>query len=336
MKILFLCKTNERFKDKSGKDYSSGLVVSCGYVANEIDKVGIHETFISRVNSVDGAIGAIKLRDPDIVIVEALWITGQDMNSLQHRFHRTKFAVHLHSNIPFLACESMALTYLASYKNVDIITNSIESKDAYSVFYKNGNVHYCPNIYRTEFKLKELVESDVLNVGCFGAIRPMKNHLTQAIAAIEFARDKNKKLKFFINTSRIEMGANGVLNNLVSLFGMAGDGFDLVPVGWVHPNEFGEFISGMDISMQVSMTETFNIVTADAISQGVPIAVSDKIDWVDRLSQVKSNDIFEMCGVMDIAYMNKELTKINQGKLIEYSDEASKIWHEQIPIIGGL
>ena len=36
----------------------------------------------------------------------------------------------------------------------------------------------------------------------------------------------------------------------------------------------------MDVCLQVSFSETFNIVTADAVSCGVPVVVSKEISWV--------------------------------------------------------
>jgi hypothetical protein len=35
----------------------------------------------------------------------------------------------------------------------------------------------------------------------------------------------------------------------------------------------------MDLCLQVSMTETFNVTTADAVAEGVPSVVSPSIEW---------------------------------------------------------
>ena len=58
----------------------------------------------------------------------------------------------------------------------------------------------------------------IFNVGCFGAIRPMKNHLMQAVAAIEFANRNNLTLRFHVNAGRIESNGNNSIKNVRALF----------------------------------------------------------------------------------------------------------------------
>ena len=53
-----------------------------------------------------------------------------------------------------------------------------------------------------------------IDIGCFGAIRPMKNTFHQALACIEFAELKNKTLRFHVNTSRVEQSGENVVKNL--------------------------------------------------------------------------------------------------------------------------
>ena len=54
-------------------------------------------------------------------------------------------------------------------------------------------------------------------------------------------------------------------------------------------NSFPEFIylvSKMDIGLQVSLSETYNIVTADFVNQEVPVITSKEIPFVSSFSQV--------------------------------------------------
>lgn len=44
----------------------------------------------------------------------------------------------------------------------------------------------------------------------------------------------------------------------------------------------------MNIGLQVSLTETFNIVAADFVSQGIPIIVSEQIDWMPSVYKVRN------------------------------------------------
>ena len=48
---------------------------------------------------------------------------------------------------------------------------------------------------------------------------------------------------------------------------------------WLEREDFLALLSTMDISMQVSFTESFNIVSADATALNVPIVVSPEVYW---------------------------------------------------------
>jgi hypothetical protein len=55
-------------------------------------------------------------------------------------------------------------------------------------------------------------------------------------------------------------------------------------------HDFLRLISKMDIGLQVSLSESFNIVTADCIVKRVPVIVSEEISWVDDISKVMVDD----------------------------------------------
>ena len=55
------------------------------------------------------------------------------------------------------------------------------------------------------------------------------------------------------------------------------EGFTLVDHKWETWNKFITLVSTMDLLIQVSYTESFNMITADGISVGVPSVVSPVI-----------------------------------------------------------
>jgi len=63
-------------------------------------------------------------------------------------------------------------------------------------------------------------ENTEINIGCFGAFRQLKNHLIQAVAAIEFAEKNNFKLNFHINVGRMEQNGNNPYKNVKNIFNM--------------------------------------------------------------------------------------------------------------------
>ncbi len=333
-KVLFLCKRHARFReDETDQGRASGLTVSCSHVSKSLIKSGINSVVKTCFN-VSEAAKAIELEDPDVIIFEALWLMPNDMKELIASFHYSKrFAVHLHSNIPFLACESQSFTILNGYRDldisVDILTNSVESYQAYRVLYRN--VYYLPNVYDcSNFKQYEGKGDDTLHVGCFGAIRPMKNHVTQAIAAISTARNLGLKLKFYVNSSRMEMNGQPVFQNLVQVFS-GKENYRLEPTGWMSQDDFFSFLRGMDVSMQCSMTETFNIVTADAVAAGIPVVVSPAIDWVDEHCVAENNSIDEIAStILRVLRLADDGVFRNQVKLKRYSEYAEKSWQSWV------
>ena len=53
----------------------------------------------------------------------------------------------------------------------------------------------------------------------------------------------------------------------------------LIKHPWAYWDDFIKIIADMDLMLQPSYTESFNMVTADGISVGVPSVVSSAIYW---------------------------------------------------------
>jgi hypothetical protein len=83
----------------------------------------------------------------------------------------------------------------------------------------------------------------------------------------------------------------------------------------------------MDISMQVSFSETFNIVAADTTSQGVPLVASDEIPWAARIftgKATKANSIFR--ALVLTYWFYKINVFLNQFLLKNYTNKTRRIW----------
>ena len=140
------------------------------------------------------------------------------------------------------------------------------------------------------------VANGEVHIGCFGAIRPLKNQLAQAIAAISFANLAGLKLRFHVNGGRVEGRGLPVLRNLRGLFAAsAGDRHLLVEHGWLsHDQVSGDLGGGDHIAMQVSFSETFNIVSADSAAVGLPVIASPSIPWIGAYAQAAAGDVIGM------------------------------------------
>lgn len=313
-KIQFILRQRECLYENEGEEnYSygvlhSGLFNSARFMVDMLNELpgSLYEAEIVHVidnNCIDKEVTRFK---PDIVIVEAFWVVPEKFDVLTKLHPTVKWVIRNHSKVPFLANEGIAFDWAlryADYPNVYISSNAENTNDEIAHLIYNCHPNwtltqakercpYLPNYYpikklkkeRFDFKPKH----DEVHIGCFGAIRPLKNHMIQAIAAIKFADKLGKKLFFHINATRIEGNGNAVLKNLRQMFSHVNH--ELVEHSWMPHDKFLEFVGTMDFGLQVSYTETFNIVTADMISQGVPVIVSDEVDWISSAFHADPND----------------------------------------------
>ena len=79
--------------------------------------------------------------------------------------------------------------------------------------------------------------------------------------------------------------------------------------------------------MQVSFSETFNIVSADLISQGVPIVGCSEIPWATRFCWAKPTESDQIADILERTYNwpNINVT-LNQNNLTKYTNKTEKIW----------
>lgn len=169
-----------------------------------------------------------------------------------------------------------------------------------------------------------LKERGVLNVACFGAIRPMKNHLQQAIAAMRLAEEMGLELRFHINGSRIEVGGQPVLKNLKALLCDS-----LVQCDWMELSDLIQYLRDhIDIGLQVSMSETFNFVAANYVSAGIPMVVSKEIEWASCFSKTKKDSVENIVSRMKRAMRWKWLISRNRQLLKNHSCRALYQWTE--------
>lgn len=320
IKVLFLLKYRAAYTDEYNQQsyISSGLYNSARMVASALETFGINgeavETKMVQLNSYNLIDGAVFQYDPDVVIIEAFWVPPFKVLELANlwRHRNRKWIIRNHSEMPFLAPEMKSISWIPEYltgnPNIFIGSNSttsfidlqevVAAANGWTIEQAQQRVVFFPNFYLIERDATWIAAPQTkqhLDVACFGAIRPLKNHVQQAVAALRWARVMGKPLRFHINGGRVEFGGAGILNSLRAMFSGAGDA-ELVEHAWLDHDHFLDLVASMDISMQVSFSETFNIVTADAVSLGVPVVVSHEIAWVDdafKCLTTKANDIVQ-------------------------------------------
>lgn len=266
---------------------------------------------------------------PSVVILEAIWCPPYKLVELQKLYPKIKWVVRLHSEISFLSNEGMAFLWLQEYvkiPNVTVAANSLNAVQDLD-FALGVTIDYLPNYYPIECEPPAKKKRHKLNVGCFGAVRPMKNQLIQAIAALEYAAKNRVHLYFHINSTRAEQGGSSVLKNLRALFKDRKNA-ELIEHPWMDHVDFRKLIGQMDINLAVSFSETFCIVVSDAVAEGVPVVVSDQVHWVIPLLHAKTTDSIDIIRKMTraLGIFKSYYTQQNLMRLKKFSNHSQKIW----------
>lgn len=298
---LFITKLRHQYSTPTGvegysKELASGLYNSANFVSEMLNRSGIKSETVAVIdnNAIEKEVVRV---NPTHVFIEALWVVPDKIALLAKMYPNIMWVIRIHSNTPFLANEGVAIEWLKGYYaiqtgNVLVAPNSnLIIQDLLAIKSSVGKTVLLPNYYEfsSEHAPKVLHDTEV-HIGCFGAIRPMKNQLVQAMAAMRFADSIGRTLVFHVNASRIETRGNNVLKNIRALF--MDSGHTLMEHEWLERKDFLALIRQMDVCLQVSLTETFNITAADAVNELVPIIVGKDISWLEssRYADTSSSD----------------------------------------------
>ncbi len=343
-RVLFITKFRETSEGYSNSGLSSGLYNSARFICDMLNEHS--ENITAKVvqvidnNNIDAEVTLFR---PDIVFIEALWVVPEKFKVLKSLHPDVKWVVRLHSDTPFAASEGVFIEWCTEYlqmKNVYLNVNSRDLYESFVSYFKNnhlGHVHkkisYLENYYPVDKIAGGHVEPyskkipGGIDIGCFGAIRPLKNQLIQALAAIQYADKIGQRLYFHINNSRKEMAGSPAYRNIVNLF-KKNPRHVLVEHAWLPHHEFLNVMASMDICMQVSYSETFNIVAADAVALNVPVLVSDQIEWVSPWFTADPNSVASIVrGLARVSLLSGiGLQSLNKSSLKNQSKQAKEKW----------
>jgi len=340
-KVLFLLY---RDHDKIHDELSSTLYHASTFVHKMLKDNGIDSNLeiLATSNNINKLVATYC---PDYVIIESLWANPGLFSYLCNMHPNIKWIGRSHCEIIHLAgvyCSIEQVSLYSDFKNIIIGQNAQRATHDISIYLKSRNnwtdeetsnkVIYLPNFYPQTYKIKNFnKDKEYIDISCFGAIRLLKNHIIQAIAAIGFADQIGKKLRFHINANRVEMEGDNVISNFKILFEqLQNSGHIMINHEWQPRDKFLKLCSEMDIGMQVSITESFNIIAADLISQGVPIVGSiGEIPWAIPEFSASYSDSKDITKKLHLAY-NRPLENVqaHQASLKSYTDKTIKIWKE--------
>jgi hypothetical protein len=291
---LFILKQRSDYSQdpsySSSPQIATGMYNSAKFVVDELIDGGREAklVLVNDNNDIDRVVTEYK---PTHVFIEGLWVVPSKFPELMalSRHKDVKWVVRIHSEIPFISSEGVAMEWIAEYLRlgVTVAPNAPRAQEQLRWLAKtmigddaDNLITYLPNCYPvdfSEFAPSVNAKSDTyLDVACFGAFRPLKNHLQQAFIALRYAADQGKKLRFHVN-SRKDQAGDQPFRNVSALLEAAGA--ELIVHDWEDRETFLDSLKNVDVLLQVSISETFNIVAADAVLVGTPVLVSKEISW---------------------------------------------------------
>lgn len=238
------------------------------------------------------------------VVVSAPWIPSADLQRLTLDYPEVTFAVNCHSNVGFLQADS---------NGVKLFGEGMEIERGSHNFHMAGNsakfaswaratfgvpCAYLPNLYYLDEHVpshRPVFRGGTLRIGAFGATRALKNLMSAAGAALAIARDVDADLEFWVNSGRDE-GGGGILRAIQEMFAISRHA-KVVQAGWQSWHNHRKTVAHMDLLISCSYTESFNMVTADGVAEGVASVVSDAIEWAPRHWQARADDVADIVRV---------------------------------------
>ncbi len=335
------CNSRSGYNDGLPWLNNSGLFNSCAFVVDMLNAAGIGARLVQIDDPKDIA-GSILGCGATDVIIEALFVQPAVLSALAEKFPLVRFVVRLHSEIPFLAFDGNAMRWLFAYlaiPSVSVAANTARARADLQIIVGSYYPHWdqttldhrvpvLPNYYPMPAPLPRVPSAfGTLNVGCLGAIRPLKSQLLQAVAALRLARNLGKRLFFHVNAGRVEGGAPSILTNLRVLMANAINA-DLIEHPWLARADFLDLCRRMDLGMQVSLSETFNIVAADFATNNIPLLVSPEIVWCDPRIQAIPTSVSNMVSKAEIALRAVSITEANRRGLLTYNATSQKAWKD--------
>jgi|SRR5579859_404649 len=318
--------------------------IGCGIGAQNavavLRRAGVNADTLSLWSKDDLVAGLRKAPSVTHCIVEAIWLTNAEVKEVCAAFPEVKFIIRCHSAHAFLQSEVPAIKLIReqlelsrSIKNLVMSGNCKKFADSMAAVYGDPCI-YLPNLYDVEMEKTPIKTRthDTIRISSFGALRPLKNHPTNAMAALIVAKALGKKLEFYVNTGR-EEGGGQVLAGLKELFkGL--DWAKLVEVPWQEWTDFYKTVGQMDCGFQLSATESFNITVYDHLVQRIPVVVSPMIQWAPATFKVDVIDDPVLAAARMIELLkNRKSGEIGHKAARVELDTGIRVWKEYLGLL---
>ena len=277
-----------------------GLGVAAINTAKVLRREGIQTDVWPIVSSADLR-SRLRAAPANDVIISAPWIPALEMQSLSTEFPNTQFTITCHSNVGFLQADRNGMRLVREMMELELATANVHlagnsRRFCYWIRTAFGApCVYLPNLYWIESDpvWRQPFSGGTLRIGTFGATRPLKNLMSAAGAALEISRTLRVPLELWLSAGRAEGGGESILAAVKEMLSGLPN-VTLVLNGWQSWSSFRRTVAHMHLLLQPSYTESFNMVTADGIAEGVPSVVSNAIDWAPHDWRADVDDVINI------------------------------------------
>jgi hypothetical protein len=266
------------------------------------------------------------------VVISAPWLSLHDLKSLVKNFKDIEFVILSHSNVGFLQADPEGVELLRKYQelsekypNLKVGGNSERFVEWFEKAYEREAV-LLPNLYPLTYQRQKEPWDGVspIKIGAFGAVRPEKNFMTATAAAVLIQKELQVPVEFHMSS-----GGEGDQGRVSPAIGQMTDnipGFTLVRHNWQPWDQFIHLVSSMDLLIQVSYTESFNMVTADGVLAGVPSVVSSAIYWAPDSWKADADDAVEISEVGINLLLRDDAAIQGTKALIKHNKRSIEKW----------
>jgi hypothetical protein len=309
-----------------------GLGVSALNTAKALKRVGIEAEVWPIIDAAD--VGKrLAAAAKTHVVISAPWVPSPELQRLTLDHPGVQFSVVCHSNVGFLQADA---------NGVRLFGEGMEIERGSCNFRLAGNSRkfadwvrrtfgvpcaYLPNLYYLDEHVpvdRPVFRGGLLRIGAFGATRALKNLMSAAGAALAISQDFDTDLEFWVNSGRDEGGA-GISSAIQEMFAITRHA-KVVKAGWQSWHNHRKTVANMDLLISCSYTESFNMVTADGVAEGVASVTSDAIDWVPRYWQAQADNVLDIARVGRSLLCDPNAPKDGWKALAAHNEEGLREW----------
>lgn len=268
------------------------------------------------------------------VVISAPWLPTLEVQALTVDYPNIQWAMNVHSNVGFLQADASGVQRFREALHLEQATHN---------FHVSGNSPrfvawaqeafqlpclWLPNLYYLDSHVpsdREPWQRGTLRIGSFSAVRPLKNMMTAAAAALHIGVTMRADVEFWLNSGRTEGGGNTVEGAIKALYAGLPHA-KVIEQPWQPWPQFRETVKHMACLLQPSYTESFSMVAADAISVGVPVVVSPAIYWAPARWRAEPDDTLEVAQVGASLVRNPHAAHDGVQALLAHDAAGEQAW----------